>query len=490
MTGRVAGRRPPAWRLLGGVAALFLVVLLVAAAGYGYHRDELYFRLIGGHPAFGYVDQPPLVPLLDHAVDAVSGHSLVWLRVPAALAGALVVLVTGLLAAEFGAEPAAQGLAAACAGVAAIVVSAAHLATTTVFDLLAWAVLSWLVVRALRDDGPTWSFVGIAAGVSLQIKTLPVFLLFALAVGVLVAGPRRVFASRWLWAGAAIALALWAPNLVWQATHGWPQLRLSSSIAAGDSGSSEPRIAFVPFQLVLVSPLLVPVWVTGLVRLWRDPRLATWRALAVAYPLLAVVFLAVGGKPYYLCGLYPVLLAAGCEPTLRWARRARSRGALLVAAVALSAAVSAVLMLPVVPVGTLPSTPVVAVNYDAGETVGWPRLAATVAGVLDAQPGRPVVLAANYGEAGALARYRPRVPVYSGHNSLWDLGPPPADTTAAVVVGYRAATLRGWFASCRRAATVDDGVDLDNDEQDGPVFVCTGPRDGWTGLWPRLRRLG
>ena len=144
-------------------------------------------------------------------------------------------------------------------------------------------------------------------------------------VGVLLAGPRPALRARWPWLGALLALALWAPNLVWQAAHGFPQLELSAAIAAGSSGTSEPWYLFLPYQLVLVSPLLVPVWVAGWWRLARDPALRPWRAFAVAYVLVAVVFMLTGGKPYYLAGLYPVLLAAGAAPVLGWARRGARR---------------------------------------------------------------------------------------------------------------------------------------------------------------------
>lgn len=489
-------RHPVPWHGLVAISTAFAAVLLAASGGYGYHRDELYFIEIGGHPAFGYVDQPPLAPLLAHAMDALSGHSLVWLRVPSALAGAFVVLLTGLLAREFGSRRGAQLLAAGSMAVSAVLVSVSHLASTSIFDLLAWTAVTWLVVRALRDDGPTWLLAGLAAGVGLEVKTLPVFLLAALLGGVLIGGPRQVLASPWLWAGAAIALALWAPNLLWQATHGWPQLRLSAAIAGGGSGTSQPRWLFLPYQVVLISPVLVPVWIAGLWRLARDRRLARWRCVAVAYPVLVVIFVATGGKPYYLCGIYPALLAAGAEPTLAWVRRgaARVRGALLGVAVALSAAVSAVLMLPIVPVAALHDTPVVAINYDAGETVGWPRFAATVERSYDALPAErrrhAIVIGANYGEAGAVLRFRPDIPTYGGQNSMWDLGPPPADDRSAIVVGYPVEDLRTWFATVRQVATFDNGENLDNDEQGAPVWLCTGPQQPWSELWPKMRRLG
>ena len=300
-------------------------MLAIASDGYGYHRDELYFLAIGGHPAFGYVDQPPLVPLLAHAMDAISGHSLVALRLPAALAGALVVLVTGLIAREFGGDRSAQCLAAATMAAASVLAATAHVASTAIFDLLGWTVLSWLVVKALRDDGRVLAAgrAGRRASISRSRRCRSSSCSRCSSASWPWARATSS-ASRWLWAGTAIAVALWAPNIAWQATHGWPQFTLSRSIASGNSTSSQPRPLFVPFQFLLISPLLFPVWVAGLWRLWRDRALATWRCFAVAYPVLAVIFIATGGKPYYLCGMYPALLAAGAEPTLRWAR---SRGA-------------------------------------------------------------------------------------------------------------------------------------------------------------------
>lgn len=88
------------------------------------------------------------------------------------------------------------------------------------------------------------------------------------------------------------------------------------------------------------------------------------------------------------------------------------------------AASSAVLLLPTLPADRLPGF-VVAANPDVGETIGWPEFADSVAavhrGLPPAERDRAVMLTANYGEAGALARYGPArgLPrAYSGHNSM------------------------------------------------------------------------
>lgn len=334
-----------------GVAGVTGAVLVALSGGYGYHRDELYFLVAGAHPAWGYPDQPPLTPLIAWATTSLFGDSLVALRLPSALAIAAVVLLAALLAREFGARPGGQVLAAGCTAVSAFVIAVGHLLSTATFDLLAWTALSWLLVRALRTGDPIWLAVGLVAGIGLLNKTLLAFYLAALTVALLAVGPRAALRAPWLWAGVAVALVLWAPNLWWQATHGWPLLELSTAIAAGGSATSAPRWLFLPFQLVLVSLVLVPVWVIGLWRLLRDPALRMFRVFGIAYLLLAALFLVTGGKPYYLAGLYPVLLAAGAQPVLDWAKRgaASLRSGLVAAALAVSAAFSVVLFLPVVP---------------------------------------------------------------------------------------------------------------------------------------------
>ena len=446
-------------------------MLTLFANRYGYHRDELYFLEAGRHPAWGYADQPPLVPMLARMVDTVAPGSMLALRTPATLAAAVVVIVTALLARRFGGDGSAQLLAAGCVGSAAVVLGAGHLLGTTIFDLAIWTVITLLIARLTAGGDPRWWLaVGAAVGIGLLTKTLVVFLMAALVVGLVVVGPRRVLASRWPYLGAVIALVCWVPNLIWQARNDWPQLVLSRAIAGGSSGTSDTPATFVFLQLGLIGPLLIPVWVAGLWWLWRRP---DWRVFPFAYALLFVTFLLTGGKAYYLAGLYPVLLAAGSIAAVGWVRRGTVavRATLLTSAVLVSALIASVLFLPVLPVRDLPDSPVLAINYDAGETVGWPRFAQQVGEVLDQHPGA-VVLTSNYGEAGAVARYLPDAPVYSGHNAYWWWGPPPKDADVVVAVGYEPDRLGDWFASCnpagpdrqrprhrqRRAGRADRGV--------------------------------
>jgi hypothetical protein len=279
-----------------------------------------------------------------------------------------------------------------------------------------------------------------------------------------------------------VAALVVAPYLVWQGRHGWPQLDVARSIAAGGSGSSVSRPLFLPMQVLQVGPPLLVLWLPGLVRLLRDARL---RCLGVAFVLLQVVFLATGGKPYYLGGFYPLLLAAGAQPFLDWARRPVRAAAVLL-----------VLSAPVV-LFTLPVLPLrhagvsVAVNPDAGETIGWPGFVRQVAAAYGSMPAGTAVLTENYGEAGAIDRYGPAwgLPAArSGHNGYGLWGPPPAQVPA-LALGLPEPVLRRTCRDLKQVGAAASPYDVGNDENGTRLYACT-PKAPWVSLWPDLRHLG
>lgn len=476
--------------MIVAVAGVVTAVLMLFAGGYGYHRDELYFIAAGKHLDWAYADQGPITPLLARAMTELAPDSLTVLRIPSALAAGLIVLLTGLLARELRARRGAQVLAAAVAGMAVVVLFNGHLLSTSTFDLLVWTAATWLIVRAVRRDERLWLPAGAVIGIGLLNKPLPVFLAVAVLVSLLAVGPRHVLRSPYLWGGALLAAVLFAPFVVWQAQNGWPQLAVSASIAAGGSASSEPWWAIIPFQFLLVSPLLAPIWVAGLVRLFRSTEL---RFLGVTWALLAVVFMATGGKPYYLAGLLPLLIAAGCVAVPGWLHRGHValRRAALGLALAASLVIDPVIALPILPVDN--NDPVVAMNEDVGETVGWPDLVATVADEYAEAGGKPVLFTANYGEAGAIDRFGPAYGLpqaYSAHNAYADWGPPPDLATNVIVVGYPPAEASRYFDGCVTKARISNDAGVDNAERGEPVLICAGPSRPWSELWPELRHLG
>ena len=465
------------------VAAAVGVLLLLTSGRYGYHRDELYFIEAGHHLAWGYPDQPPLVPAVARLMAEIAPGSLVALRLPSALIATAVVLLAGAMARRLGARTSGQAFAAAATALSGFVLGMGHLLSTATFDLLGWTLLTYLFVRILQGDlaGPRpWLAAGLVAGLTLQANVLVAFLLGGLVVAVLMVGPRDLLRSRWPWVAATLAFVLGLPYLLWQAGEGWPQLDVASSIASGGSGSSASRPEFVPLVLLQVGPWLAPVWITGLVRLWRDPVL---RCLATTFGVLLVAFFVLGGKPYYLAGLLPLLLAAGAQPVVDRAWRWVPSALLVLSLPAL------VVALPILPIAA--TGPVIDVNYDVGETIGWPMMVRQIAAAHEELPPGTPIVASNYGEAGAVDRYGAALglpPAYSGHNAYAEWGHPPA-AVPALVIGVDPDVLQ---RVCRELRTLDHlrtPHEVDNDEDGTALSYCV-PRRDWRDLWDAFVHLG
>ena len=120
------------------IAAIFAAVELAVSGRYGFQQDELYFIVAGHHLAFGYVDQPPLAPLLTR-ITGILGVSPTAIRIIPALAGGAIVIMAARLAALFGAGRFGRVLAALATACAPVVIGAVHVGNTTPLDLLAWS---------------------------------------------------------------------------------------------------------------------------------------------------------------------------------------------------------------------------------------------------------------------------------------------------------------------------------------------------------------
>lgn len=467
--------------LAAGTQAL---VLTIGSAGYGFHRDELYFRMLP--PAWGYVDQPPLAPWLARTLTGLVDEP--WmLRLPATLASALTVLLLAALAGQLGGDRRARALAAWTSAFATLPLALGHVLLTSTLDLPVTVAVVLVALRALRDDPRWWLAVGGLAGISTLNRLFVPLVVAGLVLGIVLLGPRESLRTRWPWLGALAALALALPAAAYQWTNDWPQLAMGAALS--ENNAADVRAALPLILLVTVGPLLVPVWVAGGVHVWRI-REARWIVVAT---ILVIVFTWVSGaQPHYPVALLDVLLAAGCVPLSRWVTAHRWREALVASVVTLGALVSVVIALPVLPPTVLGRGPVPDLSPLAGDQVGWARYVDQVAQVWHAAGGEAVVITSNYGEAGAIDRYGgssglPRA--YSGHNALGESGPPPDSAAVAVVVGAQYAQLEPLFGRCEVRARLDNGVGVDNEEQGVPVAVCRDPVRPWSQLWSEVRHL-
>jgi len=247
---------------------LTLALHLWINGSYGYFRDELYYIVCGRHPALGYTDQPPLIPLIAWASDAAF-HSLRGLRLVPALACAATVALTAHAARMLGGGLYARWLAGiAVLGGGALEFSGVTLSTDCL-QPLAWLAIGLCVVKAQEgDDQRWWLAAGAIAGFAFLAKYTVALYLVSVAAGLLATTQRRLLATWAPWAGALIASAIAAPNLIWQAANGWPFVAHTAVLAAERNIPLSP-VQFLVQEILVVGAATAPVWIAGLAALAR-----------------------------------------------------------------------------------------------------------------------------------------------------------------------------------------------------------------------------
>jgi len=279
---------------------------------YGYFRDEFDYIACGDHLAWGYVDQPPLIPFLIHICRAVLGDSLRSIRFIPALASSLLVVQTAVLARELGGRRFAILLSAICAVIVPQYLSNGSLLGTNCLEPNLWMGCAYFAILAIKRNDPRyWLWFGVVAGLGMEEKySIAVFGL-GIVVGLLLTEQRRAFLDKWIWLGGLAAFLIFLPNLLWNIHYDWPFAQLIHNIKADGRDVVLGPIQFFLQQLLLVNPLTLPIWLRGLLFLLFSARLRPYRALGWCYLVCYAVFFVLHGKIYYLAPVYPMLLAAG-----------------------------------------------------------------------------------------------------------------------------------------------------------------------------------
>lgn len=493
------------WFAAALVAAVVAVVHFVSAGRYGIFANELYFIVCGRHPSFGYVDQPPLVPLLA-ATTQLGGTNAWLLRLPAVLAAVALVPLTVMLTQLLGGSVRAAWLAAVAAAASALMTAMTAALSTSTFEPLAFTAVAYFVARAvlLAESRAFW-WAGSIAGVALEAKYGMVFWLLGIALGLGLFGDRSVWRSRDFWVGAAIAMLLLLPNAAWQFAHGLPFLELVRNDNAGNLTGGPLRFALD--QLFLMNVLLAPLWIAGIVAPFVSKRIASARFLSVAFVVTAVLVVATHGKDYYLVGAYPTMFAVGATACTRLWRWFVALWAVLAAA---NGALALPFVLPLEPPERLaqmldrmnfrpPPMEKACVGAPLGcifsLEFGWEELAQRTGGVYAALRGgdrnKAAILASNYAEAAAIDIYGKGLPpALSGNNQYYLWGPRGYDGSVVITVGFEPSALASLCGSVTLAARYGNSPYAMPYERNRPIVICRNVRPSLAARWSEFKHYG
>ncbi len=473
-------RLPLAFALLKFVSGYFLI-----SPQYDLQRDEYLYLNQGQHPAWGYLEVPPLIAAQGW-VSLALGGGFFWVKFWPFLWGAATLYLVMRLAQRLGGGWFATALAGTCYLGTAFARSNLLFQPNS-FEVFGFVAALYALVAHEQTRRPGWLYaLGAAVGLGLLNKYTELFFVAALGTALLLTpGGRRLLASRHLWGAAGLALLLWAPNLAWQFRHGIPfrhhmQLLHDTQLVHNETAN------FWKMQL-LMCLAAVWVWVPGLGSLlWGHP-CRPYRAVGFTAVLGVALLAALHGKAYYALGYYPALFAFGA----RWwerqlaavgQRHPRPAAGLRLALVAVPLALLGPVFPFFFPVRPPAAMAALRARYagigfyrwedgqdhalpqDYADMLGWHELAdktwAAYQSLPDSMRAHTLIKCDNYGEASALNYYnahRAMPPAQSFNGSFLYWYPVRRDWQAIIMVDDEPdAELIAHFASCRPAGRVED----------------------------------
>ena len=485
--------------------ATFAIHLGVAGR-YDIFRNELYFIVCGWRPAFGYVDQPPLVPLIAAATQAF-GENVWLLRLPAAFAATALVPLTAAFARLLGGDRISWILAAAAAALSPGLAALTTTTTTSTFEPIAWTACAYFLTLAIvRREDSSLFWAAVVAGVAMETKYGIGVWLLGLGLGLMLTGARAILARRSFWSAAALGGLIAAPSLLWQAAHGWPFFEVIGHHESANTIFTGTPFEFAIGQIRAMNCALAPLWFVGVVAPFASTRFAPARFLSIAFVAATCIVYIGGGKDYYLYPVYPTMFAVGAavcrdlRPGLAWAWFAAAAVvALIFAPVALplvdpphlGAYLNATNLRPPPDEAAAVGAPLTQVFSDEQ---GWRDLERRVAAIYrtlsEDEQRRVTIIGSNYGEAAAIDVYgrADRLPAaVSGQNQYYLWGPGSGDGSVIIHVS---GDPERWRRLCRSLEIADTfGVSYAMPYENGrPIFVCRGFRADLSAVWPRFKR--
>lgn len=474
---------------------------------YGIQRDEFLYLAMGRHLDLFRMEFPPAIAILAKFSHTLLGDSIFAIRFLAAIAAGAIVYLSAKIAIHLGGSRTAQGLAATAVVASPLFLRAGNLFQPVVFDQLAWTVALYSLVRLVQTERPKWwIWFGVSAGLGLLTKFSAIFFGSAALLAIIVSPQRRWLLTRWPWTAMGIAILLGSPSIIGQALLDYPVLKQMQDLKASQLERVTPSI-FIAGQIELGPGFVLALG--GLIALLLIKPLRRFSVVGGTCLFVFFILMILHGKDYYLGPVYPALFAAGaCAIDLVSRRGVRlalqwTAGILLIGFGLLTLPIG----IPILPPERMASYSLAigatsALRNNQGELdrlpqdyadmIGWPEQVAEVAKVFNSLPpgdkARAVIIATNYGEAGAIDYYGPKLGlprVVSAAGTYWFFGPGDKPGDIAVTIGVPEESLKRFFRETTLVKTIGNPWSV-GEERNVPIFIARDPIRTLQQVWPSL----
>ncbi|HZZ75277.1 MAG TPA: glycosyltransferase family 39 protein [Puia sp.] len=284
------------------------------------HRDELLYLAEGSHPAFGFMEVPPMLSIFAWITQHL-GNSMFWIKCWPSLIGALNLILIGKIVISEGGKSFSLLLLFCCFFFTAYL-RVHFLFQPNCLEIFFYSFISFGLVRYIQTSENKWLYLtGVGAGFGLLSKYSVAFYIISLLPALLLTKQRIIFRNKHLYYSLGLAFVIFLPNLIWQILHHFPLLYHMHELASTQLQYLSPA-DFLKDQLLMFLPCCY-IWITGFFYLLLNPKGRAYLFLCWAYLGVIAILLWFHGKNYYALGLYPVLFGFGSLAIEQWTIRSR-----------------------------------------------------------------------------------------------------------------------------------------------------------------------
>lgn len=296
------------WILFLLISIKFILQFALVNPVYELHRDEFLHLDQASHLAFGFISVPPFTSIISKLI-FILGGDLFWVRFFPALFGALSIVFTWLIVESLGGKLPAKILASS-AILFSVLVRINILFQPNSFDILAWTVIFYLLIRFLQSGKENWLYyLAVIAAIGLYNKYNLIFLLAGLLLGIAASAKRNLLLQPALWKAALLALILLLPNIIWQVSYQFPVVK-HMQVLKETQLDNNSVLGFLKGQMLFFMGS-IPLIIASLVAFISFKPFKTYRLIGIAFICTLAIFALLRAKDYYAIGLYPVIIAFG-----------------------------------------------------------------------------------------------------------------------------------------------------------------------------------
>ncbi len=421
-----------------------LLIHFFTNSNYGFHRDEYLYLDQGNHLGWGFMEIPPLLPVISKIIGWL-GSSVFVTRLFPVLIGVMTIILAGMIVKKLGGKK--WAIVFTCGG---LLLSPAMLGSNTLyqpvsFNQFFWFLSAYLLLQAIKTEQPRfWYFLGVSIGFGFLMKYSIVFYGLSVVVALLFTSHRKWFTTKYPYQTLLIALVIAAPNLFWQYEHNWPVLHHMKELAESQLVHVD-WIGFLLEQIQFHFAFSI-IWIAGLVGLFSWEKFKLYRFLGIGFLLTVLLIGYLSGKPYYTIGAFTILFPFGGIVLEKWISKNAVRASLFLVMTFLTIPVWPY-VLPVFKIDKMKEYctymdenfgldgPLVWENnrkyelpQDYADMFGWEEISQRVAKIYHALPPEKkekcLVYAGNYGHAGSMNYYAekydlPEIHCFNSSYVMW-----------------------------------------------------------------------